>query len=477
MYPDAANYRSIVSKLLLDYPLLPSSLRAKQWSTVCQQDYMTRVVKLPVVTRLDNGIRLIVHRLPSLNVVSINIRIDAGTFREQQHQGGLAHLVEHVLFRGTTQQPSNYALTAPIESLGGELDGATHVEYTSFWLSTPKAHFTTALPAFLDILRNPLLDPRDITSEKEVILSEIAELTEQGEDFARLQLNAALWSNHPLGRLVLGSQESLIAIQPEDVTKFFVHHYKPENMVASVVGDVDPQEITAALGVGWDTRNSKADTVDTLDTLDAAPGLDMSRHLIKCNRRGGLVHIILAFKIPPLNHHDFPACVVLSTLLGEGMSSRLYLALRGKSSLCYSLDTDIDELRHGCVLSFYMCTSDASVVTALGRMCQVFRGVSMGTTISQDDLEQCRGQAVGRLLMQSDQTGFHARMLAVSTFLTSKLLSVENHIEQIASVQLSDLRQVAGNVLQPLNLYGSLVGPIRRETWRQCRDIAGGWGS
>lgn len=418
--------------------------------------------------QLENGLRLVFRRLPYLNSVSINLRVNAGTRHETWESAGLAHLVEHLLFQGTHRWQSNYALTSQIEALGGEMWGATHMEYTSFWLNMPRNHFVQSLPIFLDMLRNPLFAPEHVEDEKRVILDELAELAEQGQQQVQFLLNEALWPAHPLGRPLLGRQETITSFGVEDVRTFFERYYLPDQMVAAVVGDIEPEEIVSAFNTAWGDWAARC-----LPITHQPPTNSARQRLLKQDQDSDLLHIMFGFEIPPLNHRDYSAHILLRTLLAEGMSSRLYTVLRGDAGLCYSIDSDVDELCHACVLNIYLVVQPSNVSEVFQRVCGVYRGLRDGQ-ISREELEHIRGQAIGQLTMQADRVMSQARMLALSTFLTGEAIGIEEQIVLLEHVDLNDLHRIAREALRPANTHVALVGSLDEETWQRCRDMING---
>lgn len=421
--------------------------------------------------KLANGLHLVVNRLPHLHTVSVNVRADAGARHETPEQAGLAHLVEHLVFQGTHRWPSSFALTSQIESLGGDMFGATHTEYTSYWLNVPRDYLLEALPVFWDVLRNPLFVPQSIENEKAVVLNELMEANEQGWQQAQVLLDKALWADHPLEGPVLGKEETIRRLGTEDVLAFFGHHYAPGRMTAAIVGDVQLDEILASLDDAWSDWSTGLPSTQYGET-----GWRSHSPLLHQNRDEGLLHLMLGFKTLPLDDSDFGACLVLRTLLAEGMSSRLYTVLRGDAGLCYHLDSDLDELRHTCVLAIYLSVQPDRVLEVLGKVWEVFQALS-SQRISEMEFERSRRHAIGKLLMSADRATHHARLLALSTYLTGHTLSVEEEVAQLEHVTLDDLCRVASRILHPEDLHAAFVGPLNERVWQQCMDMSTSWSS
>lgn len=414
----------------------------------------------------DNGLRLLVCRISRRHTVSVNVRVNAGTRMEDAACSGMAHFVEHVLFQGTTSLPSNYLLTRAVESLGGEMSGATHTEYTSYWLNVPGQFLTQALPVFFDMLSYPHFTAENIEKEKSVIIDEIAENAEEGWMQAQHLLDQAVWSDHPLARSMYGTEEAIRAFTYQGVQAFFARHYTPDNMVFAVVGDVDYDEVVDLFKGYWAERRPGHLSPLTLDEYEKRS----PRPFLHQAKDNGLLHLFLGFKTPPLHDARQGNYLLLRTLLGEGMSSRFYTALRGDSGLCYTVDCYIDELRSSNICSFYIIMHPDNVITVFEKVCAILADICT-QPISAQELEHCRGQALGKLLREADDLDDQARMLSLSTFLGGATLTLDEQIAQIAQADVAQLQEAARQMLHPDNRYMALVGPLSTRKWQRCQQL------
>lgn len=418
------------------------------------------------IVQLKNGLRLVCYRLPYRNIVSINVRANAGTRCEPEEASGIAHLVEHLLFQGTVQRPGSFAITQQVEGLGGEMLGATHTEYTSYWLNTPRNHLAQTLPIFLEMLRHPLFASESVEQEKTVILDEIAEAQEEGWRQAQTLLDQAIWADHPLGRSITGTRESISSISAPQIRDFFSQHYSPDRMVIAIVGDIAAEDIFPLFEQYWGDWNNPS-----ASTQDFTPPQGRSPHpFLHQGREEGIVHLALGCKIPPLNHPDLGAYTVLRTLLGEGMSSRLYTALRGNAGLCYSLECGVDELRHASILTISIAMQSENILSIAECIRAIFQDLRAGY-IYQQELERSRGQAIGQLLRQADDVMSQAYTLALSSYLTNTAVTLEKQLDQLARVDADSLRQAASITFRPENIYAGAIGPLTEDIWQQCQQV------
>lgn len=416
-----------------------------------------------------NGINLLIGELPYRHAMSVNIRIDAGARRERPDQGGLAHMVEHLLFQGTQRLASNFALTERVERTGAELWGATHSEYTSYWLNGPVFAIADTLPILLDLVRFPQLDEEHIERERRVILDELAEGLDDGRMQVQVLLDQALWGDHPLGRSLLGTAESVQYLTPCAVRDFFKQFYRPQGLTLAVVGDVSHEhigELVQAHWQDWHTSFVELEHDTPAPSRSARFRFQPSDHSV--------VYIMLGFTMPPLNAPSFAAATLLRTLLCDGMSSYLYTALRGTDGLCYSLEHAIDELRHTTVLTITLVTQPQTILSTLRRTCTVFKWLREEGP-DEIDLERARGRALGKVLCEADKPTYHARLLSLSAYLHGSPSTAAHHIEQLKQVKAVEISQLIADTIHPGNCYAGVAGGLGVSVWQQCEELLQTW--
>ena len=418
---------------------------------------------------LNNGLRLVFYRLPYRQTVSINVRVDAGTRREAQQSGGIAHFVEHLLFAGTARPESPSAIQM-VEALGGDLFCATHTEYTSYWLNVPRKYYIQALPYFLEMLRHPTFTKERIEQEKSVILSELAEKQEEPWSQAQLLLDQALWGNHPLARSTLGREETIGAFTLQQIQDFFTSCYAPERMTIAVVGDIDPAEAFPVFALHWSDWSPSSEPILSVDTQ---PELS-EQPFVRLRGNEGTIHCYLGLKLPPLHSSDHSACHLLSTILGGGMSSRLYSELRDNAGLCYSIECGVDDLRHARILYIYFAAHPENFEHIVERIIHICSSLS-AECLSRDEFERNRQFAIGKLLMEMDDVRFHARTLALSTFLANSPVTLDEQIQGLESLDARGFQRVMQQVLVPGNLAIGAIGAIDDALWERCQTLLRSW--
>ncbi len=299
---------------------------------------------------LDNGLVILTEKMPSVRSVSIGVWIRVGSREEEGKQAGISHFIEHMLFKGTEKRSAEEIATA-IDSVGGVLDAFTSREYTCFTAKVLGEHLPLAMDLLADLVLRARLDPRDIDKEREVILQEIKMVEDAPDDQIHDLFTQTAWADHPLGRPILGWRETLRQIGRDEILKHMGRFYRPDRVIISAAGDLDHQGVVdlvvAAFG-GWDGcghPGPSAPPVSRFTTVNE--DRDLSQ-----------VHLCLGVNGLAFPHQDRYALSILNTILGGGMSSRLFQEIREQRGLVYSIYSYTVSYRDGGLLVVYAGTSN-----------------------------------------------------------------------------------------------------------------------
>lgn len=271
---------------------------------------------------LDNGLRCIFEERKGVGVVAIQFWVEAGSKYEEPSEAGITHFIEHLIFKGT-KKAGNYEVAPLIEALGGSINAFTSYDNTVYHIIVPAAAFETGLDLLAGSVVNPLFPEEELQKEKRVVIEEI----KMGEDDPQRKLFKELFSlsyaGHPYGRPVIGFQETVAAATREDILRYFTQHYRPENIVAVIVGDFDREQAKKLLAKQFGASAEKASQGQWKATK-ATKGKDS----VVIEKNVSESYLAIAYPIPPLQHKDIPALEVLGKILGEGDSSRLLANLK-----------------------------------------------------------------------------------------------------------------------------------------------------
>src|SRR5581483_5457774 len=283
---------------------------------------------------LDNGIRVVVSELPHTRSVTLTVYVATGARYESERVSGVSHFIEHMLFKGTAKRPTANDIALAIEGIGGFFNASTSQELTNYWVKVAYQHFDIGLDVLSDMLGAPLFDASEIEKERRVILEELRQTLDTPEELVFFDLDALMWLPHPLGRDVAGTPESVSALTRADMLDYLAQHYHANNMVVSVAGYVQASEIVPQIAAALTTLRP----APVGDYLRFEPAQSASRWNVRY-KKTEQAHVAVSTWAYHRNHPDRYAVSVLNTILGDGMSSRLFQEIREKRGLAYSVSS------------------------------------------------------------------------------------------------------------------------------------------
>ncbi len=405
-------------------------------------------------TTLGNGLRIVTAHLPDFRSVSVCLFVGAGSRYEADEVGGISHFVEHLVFKGTERYPTSQAISEAIEGVGGVLNGATDREITVYWAKVTKVHFKLALDLLGDMARHSRFAPADVDRERQVITEEINMSWDSPRQRVNMLIDEVQWPDQPLGRDVAGSKDTVAGISREALLDFYRHQYVPGNTVLSVAGDIGHQEVVAAAGEvfqGW-SPGSPTSWFPAVDS-QAAPRFKLE------NRRTEQAQFCLALPGLPSRHPSRYALDLLNVVLGEGMSSRLFLELREKQGLAYDVHSSVDHYLDAGALIVYGGVDpvriEAAIRASLAELSKLRDGVP------EQELIKAKEMAKGRLLLGLEDTRAVAGWLGAQELLHREVLSAENVVARVDAVTPEAVQDVARQLFVPDRLNLAVLGPYR----------------
>jgi len=405
---------------------------------------------------LSNGLRLITSGMPHTRSVSIVFFIGVGGRYEAESEAGVSHFVEHLCFKGTEKRRSSKEISEAIEGVGGIINGGTDKEITTFWCKVASQHFPLALDVLVDLLRNPRFDAEDIARERQIIIEEI----NMGLDFPRqrvdMLIDELLWPAQPLGRDVAGSKETITAMTRQQILDSFSHHYIPNNAVVSVAGDIEPELVQDSLNQALgDWRPKKV--------LAGFPADDSQEKVRLHIEFRDTEQVQLCLGVPGLSllHPDRFAVDLLSIVLGEGMSSRLFTEIRERQGLAYDINSYADHFTDSGAVIVHAGVDPSRFQSALRAILDQL--AQLKEPISETEFVKAKELAKGRLLLSLENSGNVAAWLGAQEMLTNHILTVDEVISLVDSVTAQDLKRVAQQLLIGQRLNLAVVGPVKEE--------------
>ena len=403
---------------------------------------------------LSNGLRVITSAMPHTRSVTLGFLVGGGSRYESDDEAGAFHFVEHLCFKGTPTRPTPRMVSETMDRVGGLMNATTAREVTTYWCKVARPHFDIAADLIVDMVRNPLFDPIELEKERGVILEELAASRDHPDSRAGLLIDQTMWPDQPLGRDVGGTAESVKALSRDAMLRLVNHQYVPSNAVITVAGNIDHEEI-----VGYFER-SMGDW-PTGDPLDYYPVvLDQQAPRVNVeNRKSEQAHICLGFHGVSTEHPQRYAYDMLSSVLGEGMSSRLFMELREERGLAYEAHSGTAHYRDAGAMEVYAAVDPRNASLALETILAELAKLKDG--VPEDELDKAREYAKGRLLLRMEDTRNVALWLGSQRLTRQHVSTPDDIVERIDAVTTDDLQQAAREMLVPQNLNVAIVGPFR----------------
>ena len=407
-------------------------------------------------TVLDNGLTVLTSSMLHTRSVSVGIFIGAGSRYESDEIAGASHFLEHLLFKGTKRWPTARDLSEAIEGVGGIINASTDREMTVFWCKVARPHFPTAFSVLVDMMRDPILDAKEVEKEREVVLEELRMINDYPSNRVDLLIDETLWPSQPMGRDVGGSLDSVREITPEQIADYMKHQYTPGNAVIAVAGDISHDEVVESMGEALkDWAPAEPITWYPVQNGQEPPRARVER------RKTDQAHVCIGLPSLPLTHPDRYVLSLMNVMLGEGMSSRLFLELREKQSLAYDVHSSINLFRDCGSLVVYCGVEPKKTERAIGAALEQLSGLQ--ESVPQSELDKARELSKGRMLLRMEDSRSVSMWMGAQQALTGNVRTVDEVVERLEAVTVEDVKRVAGGLIREEVLNLAIVGPYRSE--------------
>lgn len=386
-------------------------------------------------TTLPNGLRIITESMPHVRSVSLGIWIGSGSRRETQAQNGISHFLEHMVFKGTENRSAE-DIARVVDSTGGHLDAYTARELVSYNTKVIDDHLPLAFDVLSDLVLNPLLRAEDIDKEKGVILEELKMEVDNPEYLVHETFFSNFWRKHPLGRSIIGTKKTVTGFSEETVRTYYRDVYVPANLVITAAGRIQHQTIV-------DFASRYFGSLPPGNAAPSEPVPDSATPLILKRKRSlEQVHLCVGVPAFPIAHERRHGCYVLSTLLGGGMSSRLFQNVREKHGLAYSIFSELNLYRDTGCLAVYSGTSTEHVAKVVGMVKDEFRSLCHDL-VPEEELRRAKDHMKGSLALSLESTSARMSNLARQELFFGRFFTVDEMVENIEAVSAEEVRSIA----------------------------------
>jgi predicted Zn-dependent peptidase len=400
------------------------------------------------VSTLDNGLRVASDPMDTVETVSVGVWIEAGARDEDAAVNGASHLIEHMVFKGTERRDAR-AIAEEIEAVGGHLNAHTSREYTAYYAKVLKDDAGLAVDILADIVQNAKLDPEELERERAVVIQEIMQSHDTPDDIVFDRFQETAFPRQPIGRSVLGTADLIRSIPREALVAYVNAHYRASGIVLAAAGRIEHDRLVELADDAF--RGLKAG-----DEKAREPAVYVGGDCRE-NRDLEQAHIILGFEGLAYRDPDFYALSVLSTLLGGGMSSRLFQEIREKRGLVYSIYSFPSSFIDGGVFGIYAGTGENEVAELVPLVCAEM--VKVTSDVTEAEVARARAQLKSSILMSLESTSARCEQLARQLVVFGRPLTLSEVVDKVASVDIAAVRRVAGRLIEgPVTLTG--LGPL-----------------
>jgi len=405
-------------------------------------------------TVLKNGVRIVSEKLEHLRSVSLAIWVDAGSRDEVKSENGIFHFTEHMIFKGTENR-SSLQIAKELDAIGGLSNAFTGKENTCFHARVLGEHFAQLADILSDIFLHSTFDVDDLERERQVILQEISMVEDTPDDHIHVLFNRLFWADHPIGMPVLGNEKTVSAIERETILKYINKFYVPERILVAGAGNVDHQSMVSYF----------EPLFSQLEAGNSNPKNDIPRSNASVSvqyRDLEQVHICLGGEAPSQKSDRRFACVILNTILGGNMSSRLFQEIRENRGLAYSVYSFLSSYIDAGLLGVYVATDSQNVNPVLEAIKNEIKKICKGE-ISKSDLAAAVDHLIGGIYLSSESADNRMMRIAKNEFVFQKYVSYEELVSKLQQVTVDEVVEVASDIFQDDTVSLSTLGPIKED--------------
>ncbi len=406
---------------------------------------------------LDNGLRVVTSSMPHSRSVCLAILVGAGSCYESKQEAGISHFAEHLFFKGTERRPTSREITQDIEGVGGIINGGTDKEMTVFWCKVAGPHFSIALDVLSDLLLNSRFDTTDIEKERQVIIEEINMNMDIPQQRVDMLIDELLWPEQPLGREVTGYKPTVSSLTRERLLNYVARRYIPNNTVLSIAGNIQHEETMAQIAPRFDKWPAgELVTAYSTDDKQTEARLRVDPKDIE------QAHLCLAVHGFSRSHPQRFTIDLLNTVLGGGMSSRLFMEIRERRGLAYDIHSYTEHFLDSGTFGIYAGVDPSKTESALAAILEELSKIRQGITASE--LTRARELSKGRLYLRFEDSQNVALWYGSQEILLREILDIDDVVSIVDAITIDELQQVAQKILTGSGLNLAVTGPVRKHS-------------
>jgi len=402
--------------------------------------------------KLPNGLTVITEQMQHIRSASIGVWLQTGSRDEAPEWNGISHFIEHMVFKGTKHRTAE-EIAREVDSIGGNMDAFTAKECICFNVKILDEHVPTALDILSDLVLNPVFDAADIARERGVIMEEI-KMDEDNPDYLVHEIfTQNFWKDHPLGKPILGTKETVKRFERQPVLDAYAHRFAPGNIIVSAAGNLDHDKFVELAKGHFEQMKPMSNGFHS-----SAPKI-VSRIILRNKKALEQVQLCIGVPAHPIAHEKRHAGYILNTVLGGGMSSRLFQNIRERQGLAYSIYSDLNPYRDTGCLAVYAGTSLASAAKVVQSVVSEFRKLKT-ELVPEEELRRSKAQLKGSLMLSLESSTSRMSNLARQEMYFDRFYDLDELIQRIEAVTAEDLITLANEFFKTESVAVTALGNL-----------------
>ncbi|NLY84757.1 MAG: insulinase family protein [Tissierellia bacterium] len=420
-----------------------------------------------LIDKLDNGIRVVMEKIPYINSVSVGIIIDCGSKNENKNNNGISHFIEHMLFKGTRKRDAK-KIAETIDSIGGVLNAFTGKETTIYYAKVLNNHIKIAIDILSDMITNSIFKEEDIEKEKSVILEELYMYLDSPEDLAVELLNKMMFERTSLEHSIIGTEESIKGINRAKILNYFTENYQPENMVISIAGNIDERECIKLLKDYFGPFNSKSLEINKKN--ESKNIYKFTNKLDYINKDTEQINLCIGMEGLPITSPKMEALMILNNIFGGSMSSRLFQKIREDLGLAYSIETFPSSYKDTGILTLFLGLHPSQILKSIKAIDDEIKNIKENL-ISREELEKSKEQLKGNYVLGMENTFNRMYEIGKSLLIFNRVFTQEEILNKIDSVDMEDIKEVINIIFNREKFNIAYVGKVENINDDRIKEI------
>jgi predicted Zn-dependent peptidase len=406
-------------------------------------------------TVLPEGPRVISARLPGARSVSVAAYVLAGSRLETPEQAGVAHFMEHITFKGTARYPTARAISEAIEGVGGSFNAATDRESTVYWVRVPRREAPAAVDVLGELIVRPTLDDREIDHERTVIIEEIRSYLDDPAEYGQILFQLGMFGDNALGREICGDEEGIRRLPEATIHEFWRRAYRPSNLVVAVAGDLGHDEVLDLVRPSFGSGDGAS------LSFEPAPPLPAGERFLIGTRDTTQAHLEVGVPALPRDHPDAWVLAVLNTILGEGMSCRLFQSVREEKALAYDVGSGVVDYADAGALGISAGVDPENLGPALDAILLEL-ALLRDERVPEEEVGKAKAYLSGGLELRMEETRHLASWIGGQEALHDRVYTLDEALAAVAAVSSDDVHRLAAELFRDEVLRLAVVAPSRR---------------